>query len=83
MMEALGPNNVNIVSLFKVLSTAPVLNDQTMYTAIMSPCAQLASCRRDAVAYTSFMHPVCRAVCVFVCAVCAALGFYLTVVRTH
>ena len=37
MMTAIGPDAVGPETLFTMLSTAPVLNDNTVYTAIMCP----------------------------------------------
>ena len=37
MMNSLGQESINFDSLFKVLSTEPVLNNKTTYTTIMSP----------------------------------------------
>ena len=37
VMNAIGQDGINFDSLFRVLSTAPVLNNGTTYTTIMSP----------------------------------------------
>jgi hypothetical protein len=37
MMGAMGPGAVNAGTLLGMLSTAPILNDRTVYTATMSP----------------------------------------------
>ena len=36
-MAAIGPDAVSPATLFTMLSTAPVLNDNTIYTATMCP----------------------------------------------
>jgi hypothetical protein len=36
LMEAIGEASINVDTLFKVLSTPPILNEQTCYTATMS-----------------------------------------------
>ncbi|KJE89524.1 naaa protein [Capsaspora owczarzaki ATCC 30864] len=35
-LDALGPNGINPYSIYQVLSTAPVLNNGTVYTTVMS-----------------------------------------------